>query len=86
MGRANGKDKKRRFTLRIINIIILRKKNMDKQKFYCDDCKYLRPKEKNQTYRKEHHVCIKANLIIKHAGQHPRLPRPNWCIMGDYYE
>lgn len=50
---------------------------------YCDDCKFLFPKEHEQINKKEPHTCEIDGRVIKHDGHHPKLPRPKDCI---YYE
>ena len=46
---------------------------------YCDDCKFLNPKEHEQTESKEPHMCMIFNKPIFHNGEHPRLPKPEFC-------
>jgi len=46
---------------------------------FCDDCKFLSPKELKQTSKKEPHMCLLNQMPVMHAGHHPRLPKP-WYI------
>ena len=46
---------------------------------YCDDCKYLKPKEHEQNKRKEPHFCIIFEIPVFHSGHHPRILRPKDC-------
>lgn len=45
----------------------------------CDECEFLHPKEYLQKQWKDPHICSKTQKRVKHNGQHPRLPRPEWC-------
>lgn len=45
---------------------------------YCDDCKALCPDEKTQEHGTPH-FCKVYREFIRHNGQHPRLPRPEYC-------
>jgi len=53
---------------------------------YCKLCKYLSPKEHEQTSKKEKHICQKYSKQVKHLGHHPELPRLPECDepMHDY--
>jgi len=46
---------------------------------YCDDCKYLKPKEQEQTKEKEFHMCLKYNKQVMHLGEHPKIRRLKEC-------
>ena len=46
---------------------------------YCDDCIHLAPKEKDQTEKKEPHMCNKMNVPLYHFNQHPHIVRPDNC-------
>lgn len=46
---------------------------------WCDGCRWLRPTEGEQTWKKEHHTCISHETILYHGDKHPRLPRPHYC-------
>ena len=46
---------------------------------YCKLCKYLSPKEHEQTSKKEKHICKKYSKQVKHLGHHPELPRLPEC-------
>jgi len=48
-------------------------------KLYCDYCRFLNPKEHEQTKAKEPHMCLLYYRPIFHAGEHPRLPKPEYC-------
>jgi len=51
-------------------------------KLYCDCCRFLNPKEFKQTKTKEPHMCLLFNRPIFHNGEHPRLPKPEYCNKG----
>lgn len=46
---------------------------------YCKLCKYLSPKEHEQTSKKEHHICAKYNKRVLHMGHHPEIVRLPGC-------
>lgn len=46
---------------------------------YCDYCIWLRPKEHEQTNKKQPHFCHNGFGRIFHGDKHPHLPRPAKC-------
>jgi hypothetical protein len=46
---------------------------------YCKNCKYLFPKECDQTIEKEHHLCVKYHKRVLHMGHHPEIVRLQEC-------
>lgn len=46
---------------------------------YCDDCEFLKPKEKDQVDKSNNHYCTVLQIMIFHYWLHPRLPRPLGC-------
>ena len=46
---------------------------------YCDNCKYLKPKESEQTDKLEPHMCTLINQPVFHYKSHSRIPKPYWC-------
>lgn len=49
---------------------------------YCDECEYLKPKEHEQTDKKEPHICNAYRRLLFHRGRHPRIPTPDYCIIN----
>lgn len=45
----------------------------------CNMCLYLIPKEREQTGKKEPHVCRMMGRMLHHRGVHPAIPKPDWC-------
>jgi hypothetical protein len=45
----------------------------------CGICKFLSPKENEQTDKKVNHHCAKYNKRVRHLGHHPELPRLPEC-------
>ena len=50
---------------------------------YCDHCKYLDPKERDQSGEKEPHMCVLYGMPVFHNGQHPRIPTPDYCNIDE---
>ena len=48
---------------------------------YCDNCKFLNPKEYEQPKAKEPHMCLLYDRPVFHYGEHPRLPKPDYCAI-----
>jgi len=51
----------------------------------CDqDCKWLCPKEHEQSKQKEKHICTRYNKIIQHSGHHPELVAVEECLYNSF--
>lgn len=46
---------------------------------FCRTCKYLNPKEHEQTSSKQSHVCGRYHKRVFHRGFHPDIPRLSEC-------
>lgn len=47
--------------------------------YNCDECKWIEPKEKDQTNDKEPHICLKYNKRVYHNGNHPYIKPLEEC-------
>lgn len=48
---------------------------------YCGNCDHLNPKEHDQTKDKEHHVCTKYKIQVRHLGHHPNILKCKSCLI-----
>lgn len=53
---------------------------------YCDECKHLSPKEREQADKGEPHFCDAYDKPLFHNNQHPRIPTPDYCITNKVRE
>jgi len=47
---------------------------------FCGNCGHLNPTERNQTNKKEKHICVKYNQQVYHDMAHPHIIRLFDCI------
>ena len=58
-------------------------KKCKKKMRYCDECKFLQPKEHKQSGDKEPHMCVLYGMPVFHNGVHPRIPTPDNCGLSE---
>jgi hypothetical protein len=50
------------------------------ENIYCGDCKYCIPKEKDQTNKKEDHICKLYKIRLLHFNNHPNIVKCKKCL------
>ncbi len=48
--------------------------------YFCGECKYLNPTEREQSIKKEYHICQKYKVRLYHREFHPEILKCSACI------